>query len=387
MDKTSILVVDDDASNIYLLKLILKKEGYHTITASNGIEAVGIIETTDIDLILMDVMMPQMDGFEASGRIHKMEKHAHIPIILLTAKRRELHDVLRGLEEGALEYMSKPFEQSELLAKVKSMLRIKRLHDINLKLVKELQKKQTQMDLELQIAKRVQTAMLPSTERLGFNDKCIIDTHYSAKESIGGDFFDFIEYGQNRLAILLADVSGHGPAAAMITAIIKTLIINESADLPQPSEFMKRLNEKLLAMIPEDHFVTFFFSVIDFNKNTITYTNCGHPPPFLLGEKRDGILEFEKNGTMVGMFDDAFLGQDTMKIEKGDKLFIYSDGIYEIFNNDGDLYGLHRVKGYLELNKGNPCREIIDGIISEVDNYWDGKSERDDIAVVAVEFL
>ncbi|MBI3814683.1 MAG: response regulator, partial [Nitrospinae bacterium] len=219
MDNSTILVVDDDQSIRYLLELFLRQEGFSVITASNGFAAIEAVKNNKIDLILMDIMMPEIDGFETSKRILAMKGAEHIPIILITAKKRDIRDVIRGLEDGAVEYLNKPVEKDELIARVKSMLRIKHLNDKNRELLNKVLEQQKLMDKEFAIARKVQIAMLPSPKQSVFGNKCIIETYYKAHEFIGGDMYDFLDYGEDRLGVIVADVSGHGPSSAMIMAV------------------------------------------------------------------------------------------------------------------------------------------------------------------------
>jgi sigma-B regulation protein RsbU (phosphoserine phosphatase) len=331
------------------------------------------------------VMMPEMDGFDASRIIRNLKESAHIPIIMMTAKKRELEDVVRGLDEGAVDYLTKPFDEEELLARVKSMLRIKALYDDNRNLLDKVLKQQAVMEKELKVAEKVQLAMLPSLDTIK-SDKWKIHTFYRATVDVGGDFYDIKNYGDNRTAFFIADVSGHGPSAAMIVAMLKALLMTEGWDLPPPSEIMRRLNKKLASMIPEEHFVTAFFCVADSVKGEITYSRAGHPAPVLVGPNNERMRLLESTGVVLGMFDDAEFGQATEKFAKGDKLFMYSDGLYEV-QSGSEIYGFGRFKELVNSFREKNGKEIIDSVMGEVDSFWDGESSRDDMAAIAVEFL
>ena len=387
MKQSKILLVDDNPDNIYLLEVILQSQSFQTLSAGNGREAIEIVKKGNVDLILMDVMMPEMDGFEASRHIRNMNETTHIPIIMMTAKKRELGDVVRGLGEGALEYLTKPFEEEELLARVKSMLRIKHLYDDNRALLDKVLKQQKVMEQELKVAEKVQYAMLPTAADFPrFSGRCTVETFYRATASIGGDYYDFLKYDDNRVGLLIADVSGHGPSAALIVAMLKTLLISEKDDCPSPGEMMARLNKKLITMIPDDHFLTAFYCVLDIEKNMLTYSRAGHPSPFLVNGEKPEVRELDSLGSIVGMFDDAEFGEATVPVGKGDKIFMYSDGIFEVPGKDGNLYGLQKLKELLSANRAKPIRELIETVIKDVDGFWDGESQRDDVAVVALEF-
>jgi serine phosphatase RsbU (regulator of sigma subunit) len=387
MDKSKILVVDDDRAIRYYMEALLKRNGFSVITAGNGIEAIEIVKNNKIDLILMDIMMPGMDGFEATRRILEIKDAGYIPIIFLTAKARDVKDVIQGLKEGAVEYLNKPVDADELLARVKSMLRIKHLNDKNIELLNKVLEQQKLMDNELDIAKRVQTAMLPSLEKFAFADKCKIEVYYNAHVFIGGDMYDFLSYGKDRLGVVVADVSGHGPSAAMIMAILKTLLINESNDLPPPSILMERLNKKLFHITPHEYYVTLCLCLIDFSEGTLRHISAGHPSPFIFSKEREDIIQFKNYGLIAGMFDSEQYTEEEINVKKGDRIFLYSDGIFEVFGKDEKIYGFDRLKEFLKTNRHLSNREIIEKLVSELNDYWDKITERDDEVIVLIEIL
>ncbi|MBI3793628.1 MAG: fused response regulator/phosphatase [Nitrospinae bacterium] len=386
MKTAKILLVDDNPDNVYLLEVILQARNYKTVSARNGREAVDAVTNDgEIDIILMDVMMPEMDGFEASRHIRNRKESAHIPIIMMTAKKRELGDVVRGLDEGAVDYVTKPFDEEELLARVKSMLRIKSLYDENRHLLSKVLKQQSLMDQELKVAAKVQLAMLPALD--GYkNQHFKVHPFYRATVDIGGDFYDLMDYGDHKTAFFIADVSGHGPSAAMIVAMLKALLIGERSSFPPPSEMLRRLNVKLTGMIPDEHFVTAFFGVIDSVKGTVTFSRAGHPSPFLLTQGGGEIADLTTDGVVLGMFEEAEFGQATVKFSGGDKMLMYSDGLFEVWKGE-EIFGYSRFRDLVKNNGRQNGEELVKSVIGEIDGFWDGESLRDDMALIAVEFV
>lgn len=386
MKTAKILLVDDNPDNIYLLEVILQARNYRTVAARNGKEAVDtVVGDAEIDIILMDVMMPEMDGFEASRIIRNRAESAHIPIIMMTAKKRELEDVVRGLDEGAVDYLTKPFDEEELLARVKSMLRIKTLYDDNKSLLAKVLKQQARMEKELKVAEKVQLSMLPSLDSIT-GHKLKVTPFYRATVEIGGDFYDFMDYGPNKTAFFIADVSGHGPSAAMIVAMLKALLASEKSDLPPPAEVMRRINNKLVRMIPDEHFVTAFFCVVDSTRRTLAFSRAGHPSPLILRPENEKPVTLDATGMVLGIFEDAEFSQRTEGYEPGDKLFMYSDGLYEV-QNKGAIYGFEKFKSMVNEFRKNSGEEMIHAVMKEVDAFWDGESPQDDQAAIAVDFL
>jgi len=390
MVNSIILIVDDTPDNIFLLEVILEKEGFSTLSAENGLEAIEVVKNNKVDLILMDVMMPEMDGFEASRNIRDMKASEHIPIIMITAKKREQGDVIRGLGEGAVDYLTKPFDDGEIVARVKSMLRIKHLHDANIELLEQIRKQQKHMETELKMAESIQKYFLPSSEHLGSFKNCKIEANYQATIRIGGDIYDIFEYGENKVFFTIADITGHGPSAALIMGLLKALLESESADYPNLTTLAWRLNKKLLDMTPDTHFVTAFLGVADFEKSELTYVTAGHPPPYLVGKtstSKRGRLK--STGSLLGIFNDgdAFFEEKTVSFSSADKLIFFSDGVYESIGKDDKIYGLLRLEKRIDEKVSVSAKEILKHIWSDVENFRDDNAEQDDIAVVVVEFL
>jgi serine phosphatase RsbU (regulator of sigma subunit) len=266
------------------------------------------------------------------------------------------------------------------------MLRMKRLYDSNRQLMEQLLMQKKVMDEELMMAATIQHAMLPSTNEAFFEDRCEIESYYRAATSIGGDFYDIFEYGENRLAFFIADVAGHGPSAALIVAMIKTILFNEKKDYPSPSLMMQRLNDKIIQIIEGGRFVTAFFCVADFNDKSLTYSSAGHPPPFLLRKNEDAAKILSTMGSFVGVYEEITFGEERIELKSGDKVILYSDGVFETFNKKGEMYGMKRLKEVINKSRSASPKEIVKNLLHDTDDFWDGESDRDDIAVLAIEF-
>lgn len=373
----TILIVDDNAMNRKLLDRMITPLGHKAISADNGLAALSIIKTEPPDLVLLDILMPEMDGYEVLEKIKSDPARRHIPVIMITAID-DIESAAKCIEKGADDYLAKPFNPTILKARIAGSLEKKRMHD-------EILLQQKQAELELQVAEAVQHAMLPSKDQLDKLPHCTVEAYYRAASSIGGDFYHFKDCGGTKVGFLIADVSGHGPSAALIVSAIKTIIETDMQNRPSPSRLIETLNRKLCKIVPDAYFATVFFGIVDFEKQTLTYASAGHPSQFLVGEGRDEPLPLTATGMMAGMFEDADYGEVEINCNADDKLILFTDGAYEIVNKAGEMFGVGKLQKLVQSLRSQSCVAIIRNIVKAIDGFWDGDSDRDDIAIVAVE--
>ena len=255
-----ILVVDDTPSNIQSLAATLKPAGYQVLVATNGQQALDVMAKVRPDLILLDIMMPVMDGFEACANIKANANWHDIPIIFLTAKT-ETADLVKGFELGAVDYVSKPFNAHELMARVHTHLTVDRLRTSVSEKNAALEKAQQQMSAELDLARAMQVAILPS--RFPVAVGCDGAARMLPATTMGGDFYDFIELPGGRIGLVMADVSGKGVPAAFFMAVARTNLNALAATASGPADCLQRTNDVLLTQNPMDLFVTVFYAVFD----------------------------------------------------------------------------------------------------------------------------
>lgn len=322
--KPNILLVDDHEINLDLLEAYLELSGIpmQLYKARNGAEAYAIIKQYTLDLILLDVMLPDTSGYEICRNVKEHKLYQNIPVIILTA----LHDkqnMLQGLQAGADEFLSKPVDSHELILRVKNLLKMKSIAN-------ELDDKYMQLHRELMIATELQKSFLP--HKVPRYSGMQIDVLYKPSSFIGGDFYDFIEIDTTHLGVLICDVKGHGVASAMITATIKFQIYDLNHQSLHPDAFLAQLNNRLeqfFRSTENDYFVTAFYGVLDLEKREFVYSNAGHSAPALCNEDALQILENE-SGFPLGILPDSFYDQKSVMLHSGDELFLYTDGIFEL---------------------------------------------------------
>ena len=375
-----ILVVDDTPSNIQSLAATLKPAGYQVLVATNGQQALDVMAKVRPDLILLDIMMPVMDGFEACANIKANANWHDIPIIFLTAKT-ETADLVKGFELGAVDYVSKPFNAHELMARVHTHLTVDRLRTSVSEKNAALEKAQQQMSAELDLARAMQVAILPS--RFPVAVGCDGAARMLPATTMGGDFYDFIELPGGRIGLVMADVSGKGVPAAFFMAVARTNLNALAATASGPADCLQRTNDVLLTQNPMDLFVTVFYAVFDPVTGVLTYSNGGHNPPLL--RRANGHVEMLTSaaGLVLGMFPASY-DEDTVQLAPGDTLVLYTDGVTEAFNVDVQMYEEARLVERVRDDGGATAKGLVTAIFDSVIGFSGAAPQSDDITVAVL---
>ena len=389
-----IFIVDDNLVNRKLLTAILKKEGYDLLEAEDGEEAIELAFREMPDLILLDIMMPKKDGYEVCTELKGDERTANIPIIFLSAKT-QIEDKIKGLDLGGADYVTKPFDRGEVLARVKAQLKIAGLTKEVIKANEELLKKQEALDEDLKAAAGIQRSLLPKEPP----DEDIVDVawQFMPCEKIGGDIFNMVRLDEKHWGIYMLDVSGHGVPSALVAVSVSQilgpqqgLLLKKTIKPPpfyeilSPAEVLNLLDQEY----PIERFNKFFtISYIVFNTEdkSIIYSNAAHPPPILL--HGNGEMELlDKGGTIIGMGGLLPFEEGKKQVRAGDKLLIYTDGIVEYQNKDGEFYGDEHFHRELQRLQERAISDIVDGIIDSIMDFGDNNPPQDDITLLGIEF-
>ena len=389
-----IFIVDDNVINRKLLAAILKKEGYALLEAEDGEKAVELAFREMPDLILLDIMMPKKDGYEVCAELKSDDRMANTPIIFLSAKT-QTEDKIKGLNLGGADYVTKPFDRGEVLARVKAQLKIAGLTKEVIKANEELLKKQEALDEDLKAAAGIQRSLLPQKPP----DADIVDVawQFMPCERIGGDIFNMVRLDETHWGIYMLDVSGHGVPSALVAVsasqilrpqqglvLKKTITPPPFYEVVSPAEVLNLLDREY----PIERFNKFFtisYIVLNTEDKSIRYSNAGHPPPILLHE--DGEMEFlDKGGTIIGMGGLLPFEEGEKQVRAGDMLCIYTDGIVEYQNKDGGFYGDERFHRELRRLSGRPISELVNGIIDSIMDFGDNNPPQDDVTLLGIEF-
>lgn len=363
-----ILIIDDEAINLEVLHRQLQLEGYEVISALGGEEALKLMGSRTPDVVVCDVMMPRMSGYDVCQEIRKSFTLHELPVLLLTA-RTQLADILRGFDAGANDYLTKPYEYRELSARLRSLLTIRRT-------AKE-KAAVAALDKELTIARDIQRSVIPKHPPV--LEQLDIAARFRPRESVGGDFYDFM-VTTNRLEILIADVSGHGVPAALITAMLK-IAFAQDKDVADPAERLDRLNRALTGNL-DRHFVTAMAVHIEPATGRVSLASAGHPA-LLRISRGHPAQHLTARGKVMGLLESPGYKQTEFELRAGDALLLYTDGLTEARNPAGELFGEDRLVVALEALVERPAEEIASTLENQIVS-WSNNTLEDDVAFIVV---
>jgi phosphoserine phosphatase RsbU/P len=377
-EKKVVLVVDDAPANIRLVNAILH-DTYKVRVATNGAKALELANgPPPPDLILLDVLMPGMDGYEVCTHLKAGTATRDIPVIFLTGQT-ETADETRGFEVGAVDYIHKPFSPAVVAARVQTHLALRQTRE-------QLEQQLSAIRNELETARQIQLSILPGeVPRLAGLDMA---ARYVPMSSVAGDFYDFMPVDENRIGILVADVSGHGMPAALIASMLKIAFAAQVASALDPSAVLSGLNQALCGKF-QSHFVTAAYALIDTERRTLRYAGAGHPPLLVRERSSASTREVLENGLFLGYFPEATYSTVEIPFQPGDWVLVYTDGISEMMNPDEEQFGEKRLKLFLEEHHNDLAGEFVDNLLDRL-SLWSGRptgqDPDDDVTVLAAHF-
>src|ERR1700760_2563661 len=374
--KKTVLLVDDAPANIQIVNSILK-DTYKIRIATNGAKALELANATPPpDLILLDVMMPEMDGYEVCSRLKKDPRTCDIPVIFLTGQT-EIEEETRGFEVGAVDYIHKPFSPAIVKARVQTHLMLRGVREQLAQQLHAIQK-------ELETARQIQLSILPTN--IPKIEGLDIAARYIPMTSVAGDFYDFIVVDEKRLGILIADVSGHGMPAALIASMLKIAFAAQVPHAADPAKVLSGLNQALCGKF-EYHFVTAAYVFVDMSKGTLTYAGAGHPPMLIWGASSPRVRDVDENGLFLGKFPWATYSSLQLPLGTDDWCLLYTDGIPETTNHSEIEFGTERFREYLATDRSTSADQFADHLLEELSRWaarGPGEELDDDITVVAI---
>lgn len=330
-----ILVVDDGTVNVMLLSRVLKNAGFETDSANSGLEALKKIKNSDFHLVLLDVMMPSIDGFETCRRIHKI--NSDIPVIMVTALSNEEY-IQKSFDAGAIDYIRKPINKTEVLARVHNIIKIKeseeRINNLYSSLIDDLD-----------IATGVQSYLIP--EWLMEYEKIHFSSIYEPSEKVSGDIFDVIQINENKSIVYIGDISGHGVQSALLmTAVLSVLkiIVDSEGETPNPCSIITKLSKILKKEFFYNNYLTMLLGVLDFEEQTFEYFNAGHPPLIHYNRKTKKAEMIKDKGSIpIGWMNNFEYSEDDtnfLKLSSDSIFLLYTDGLYECEDKNNRMIGM-----------------------------------------------
>jgi len=369
-----ILLVDDAKVNLDILVEGLKSD--HKLSlAMNGETALQTAARTPPDLVLLDIVMPGLDGYEVCRRMRQMPETAEVPIMFLSSLE-EVKNKTLGFEAGANDYLTKPFDMLEVKARVRSLLKAKAYSDA----VKE------QIASELRFASEIQMGMLP-------HDFTAVERDYGVQfgavlapaREVGGDLYGVCAAGPERLVVFLGDVSGKGIPASMFMVRAISLARLLAREIAKPEQILARLNDELAADNPSGMFVTFLCAVFEPKTGRLTLANAGHCRPVLRPAGGPPRWAMDNLGTALGFEPGLEFERTELTLHPGDALILYSDGVTEAFNPQEELYGNDRLLVDASGFNGSSAPAITAGLLEKVRAFAAGAPQSDDIAIMTLQ--
>lgn len=376
-DGKLLLIVDDDPRYVRLASLILEAD-YRILGATGGKHALDMLQTEPLpDLILMDAQMPEMDGFELCRNLKANPRTRNIPVIFLTGQI-EAEDETRGFEAGAVDYIHKPFSRSVMKSRVKTHIMLREAHD-------QLADQLATIAAEMELARELQQSILPSeAPRM---PGVTMAARYLPMAAVAGDFYDFIAIDESHVGVLMADVSGHGLPAALIASMLKISLAAQAPHAFDPARVLTGMNKSLFGKFKR-HYVTAAYAFLDLEKGKVRYAGAGHPPLLQWNEREGHTSEFEENGLFIGPFAEPTYNSVEFQVGPGDRLLLYTDGILEFRNHEGEEFGGVRLREFLGANQRLEANLFADELIRHL-SEWAGHSSElpqlDDITLIAID--
>ncbi len=389
--KAKILIVDDKDANVKLIEGMLRVAGYtavHSTTESNAV--CGLHDENHYDLILLDLLMPGLDGFQVMEGLNQVEEGGYLPVLVITAQPDHK---LRALNAGAKDFVSKPFELPELLARVRNILEVRLLHletirtaELLLKTVRELEASRETVRLKTEqeylLARKTQESLLP--HHLPQLENYRIHAYNNATRFVGGDFYDFQQLGAAEWMGVLADASGKGMSAALLSSMVLGALCMEFRPGTEPHEVLNRLNQILCKKSLPNQFVTLFLFLLN-PAGVGQFISAGHTPTYVFRAATRKLEELVSDGYMLGMFDFATYRPRRFHLEKGDVLIAYTDGLTKAENQKGEAFGAERLMEIIELEGAAGSLAVERALLTSLDSFTDGMPQPDDITFLVVE--
>jgi len=393
-----ILIVDDQKTNVLLLERILRGAGHAAVTSTMDPRMVCELHRQNrYDLILLDLQMPGMDGFQVMEGLKEIETEGYLPVLVITA---EPGHKLRALQAGAKDFISKPLDLAEVRARAYNMLEVRLLHmetktysKVLEQTVRELEasrevirlknlEEQKKLDQELALAEETQKSLLPHC--LPEFENFRIHAFNKPTRYVGGDFYDFLQLSSGEWVGVLADVSGKGISAALLSSMLLGALSTEFRYGTQPQEVLNRVNQLLYEKTLPGRFVTLFLFLLN-SQGVGQFIGAGHNPAYLF-RSDTGKIELLSSGNLIlGAFARISYQSSPLHLHQGDILVVYSDGLTEARNQREEMFGAERLLEIIQQEAPSGSHAFQQKFLNAVEEFTQGMPQRDDITFLVVE--
>jgi len=370
-----ILVVDDDRNIRKVLELHLSKAGYTVEHAENGKRCLQLVAEYPPDLVLMDMFMPVMDGMEAVKELRKNYSRGVLPVIILSSQQ-DKRSWAKAIQAGANDFVPKPFDKTELLARIGTNVTVGDLNNKLYQLTKDLTQKNQLLEDEKKLAAQVQRIILPADLQFSSID---MDSFYHPSSKLAGDFYDAFSM-RDKIIFMIGDVAELGTAAALISFAAKS-ILNSFGKANKTVEEIIRLTNRIICDMLGDSelYLTLVFGIFDEQTEQLSLISAGHVPIFYL--RQSGTYPIEANGPPIGLDKNGSWQPFEKKFVKGDSLFLYTNGLVAAKNKHGIPFGRNQLIDWINYDRSSA--DQVNFVSQEVLNYCDNQVD-DDITILAL---
>ena len=386
MAKDNILIVDDLPANLQFLNSILVERGYQVRPAINGQVALKIAQKSLPDLILLDIQMPGLNGYEVCERLKDDEKTRDIPVIFISALS-EVFDKVKAFSVGGVDYITKPFQAEEVLARVDTHLKLCHLQRQLAEQNERLKEENLRMQAELEVSRRLQQMLLPTEKELQQIDGLDIAGFMEPAEEVGGDYYDVL-YQDGRVLIGIGDVTGHGlesgALAIMVQSSIRTLLASYH-ELDSVT-FFSALNQMVFHNVQRMNVEkSLTLALVDYQNNQL-YLSGQHEEMIVVRNGELELIDTMDLGFPVGLDEDIadFVNQAVVPLNAGDVVVLYTDGITEAYNTQNQQYKLERLCEIIQQNWQKTAQEIQQAVIADIRQFIGKQKVFDDITLLVL---
>ena len=376
-----ILIIDDERTILDNLTFILELEDYEVVTASSGTEGVNRFRgMSDIDAVISDMRMPGMTGMEVVRAIRAINQD--MGVIILTG-HGDMDNAVMSMKEGAFDYLNKPVNADKLLITLENAIRRRNLMNENRRLQEDIMKKNIYLQGLHDSAQQILMNLIPDSPPPQFQGVRTASV-YKSCDSVGGDMYDCFELG-DKVFFYIFDVCSHGILAAVITMILKSFFdnlkrLNQYVDVAlNLPDLMAGLNREMVQNTPSNMYATLFCGYIDRTEHTLTWLSGGHIDQYL--QHNGQLMPLASTGTMVGLFDFAEFETASLPIESGDKLFLFTDGLTEVWEGD-KIVGSDHVTELISQYETLDITETLNELYNDILDLAGGKPLDDDLTIV-----
>ena len=393
-----VLIVDDQEANVFLLEHILRGAGYASVASTmDPREVCELHRQNRYELILLDLEMPGMDGFQVMEGLKEIETEGYLPVLVITA---EPGHKLRALQAGAKDFISEPLDLAEVRARAYNMLEVRLLHMETKTYSKVLEQtvreweasrevirlknleEQKKLDQELALAEETQKSLLPHC--LPQFENFRIHAFNNPTRYVGGDFYDFLQLSSGDWVGVLADVSGKGISAALLSSMLLGALSTEFRYGTQPQEVLNRVNQLLYEKTLRDRFVTLFLFLLS-PQGEGQFIGAGHDPAYLFRSATGKIEVLSSGNLILGAFTPVSYQSSPLQLHQGDILVVYSDGLTEARNQREEMFGEERLLKIIQQEAPSGSHAFQQKFLKAIEEFTQGMPQADDITFLVVE--